>query len=74
MPAKRKGPGGKRPGAGRPIKDASGKGRTVSVFLTPAEEEAYLQHGATVQDGIRNLVKPTVAILAFASAPSSRVK
>ncbi len=52
MPKKPSTRGGKRPGAGRKA-DPARRGRSYSVYLTPAEQAAALRRGATVQAGIR---------------------
>ena len=54
MPKKTPRRGGRRPGAGRPA--PAGRGRSVTVYLTPPELATCLRHGGTVQEGIRKLI------------------
>jgi len=55
--ADERGRGGRRRNAGGHPRDPKGRGRPVTVYLSPTEQEAALRHGHTVQDGIRNLLR-----------------
>ena len=54
---KHKGPGGRRPGAGRPPKDPAERSRTVCLSLSAAEAAHCERLGGTVQEGIRTLIR-----------------
>lgn len=56
----KKGPGGRRPGAGRPVADASGAERPVTIWLTPAEVAHCAQLGGSAQDGLRALLRTSM--------------
>ncbi len=47
--------GGARKGAGRPAPE--GRGKSYSVYLTPPEQRKCLAAGATVQEGLRRLIR-----------------
>ena len=47
--------GGARKGAGRPAPE--GRGRPVTVYLSPPQLAVLARHGATPQAGIRALIE-----------------
>ncbi len=49
--------GGRRRGAGSKPQDPAGRGKSYGVYLTPSEQATCLRHGATVQEGLRRLVR-----------------
>lgn len=73
MPKRKRGPGGKRAGAGRKPRDAKGPAISYSVTLSPTEADHCKEiaggrgdtardTSATVQDGIRLLVRRSMEL------------
>ena len=69
MRAKRKGPGGRRAGAGRkPLDPAVKRGELVSVRVTPALREQIVKAAATAEQSVSDWMV-AAAELAIAAAP-----
>jgi hypothetical protein len=50
--------GGRRPGAGRKPIDAEGRGRPVTIFLTPTDEARLRRLAPTFSEAVRRLLAP----------------